>query len=89
MLFNILYEDHVTDKEVCREIQVAIGEHDKLLTLVKKRKLRWFCNGFYFRFSFLPEYREISLLLFVLFTSGSGKRQLNSGMNIRSFICKY
>ena len=29
-------------KEVCRKIQAAIGEYDKLLTLVKKRKLRWF-----------------------------------------------
>ena len=35
-------KDHVTNKEVYRKIQAAIGEHDKLLTLVKKRKLRWF-----------------------------------------------
>ena len=41
-LCNILYKDHVTDKEVCRKIQAAIGEYDKLLTLVKKQKLRWF-----------------------------------------------
>ena len=33
---------HVTNKEVCRKIQAAIGEYEKLLTLVKKRKLRWF-----------------------------------------------
>ena len=33
--------DHVTNK-VCRKIQAAIGIYDKLLTLVKKRKLRWF-----------------------------------------------
>ena len=28
--------------EVRRKIQVAIGEYEKRLTLVKKRKLRWF-----------------------------------------------
>ena len=29
-------------REVRRKIQAAIGEYDELLTLVKKRKLRWF-----------------------------------------------
>ena len=33
---------HVTNEEVRRKIQAAIGEYDELLTLVKKRKLRWF-----------------------------------------------
>ena len=37
-LLNISYKDHVTNEEV----QAAIGEYDKLLTLVKKQKLRWF-----------------------------------------------
>ena len=37
-LLNISYKDHVTNEK----IQAAIGEYDKLLTLVKKRKLRWF-----------------------------------------------
>ena len=41
-LFNISYKDHFTNEEVCRKVQAAIGEHDELLTLVKKRKLRWF-----------------------------------------------
>ena len=41
-LLNISYKDHVTNEEVRRKIQAAIGEYDKLLTLVKKRKLRWF-----------------------------------------------
>ena len=41
-LLNILYKDHVTNEEVCRKIQGAIGEYDELLTLVMKRKLRWF-----------------------------------------------
>ena len=41
-LINISYKDHVTNEEVHRKIQAAIGEYDELLTLVKKRKLRWF-----------------------------------------------
>ena len=41
-LLNISYKDHVTNEEVRRKIQAAIGEYDKLLTLVKKQKLRWF-----------------------------------------------
>ena len=41
-LLNISYKDHVTNREVRRKIQAAIGEYDEFLTLVKKRKLRWF-----------------------------------------------
>ena len=41
-LLNISYMDHVTNEEVRRKIQTAIGVYDELLTLVKKRKLRWF-----------------------------------------------
>ena len=41
-LLNISYKDHVTNEEVRRKIQPAIGEYDKLLNLVKERKLRWF-----------------------------------------------
>ena len=33
---------HITDEEVHRKIQAAIGEYDELLTLVNKLKLRWF-----------------------------------------------
>ena len=40
-LLNILYKGHVTNEEVRRKIQAAIGEYDELLTLVKKRKLTW------------------------------------------------
>ena len=43
-LLNISYKDHVTNEEVRRKIQAAIGEYDELLTLVKKRKLMvWPC----------------------------------------------
>ena len=41
-LLIISYKDHVTNEEVCRKIQAAIGEYDELLILDKKRKLRWF-----------------------------------------------
>ena len=41
-LLNISYKDHVTNEEVRRKIQTVIREYDELLTLVKKRKLRWF-----------------------------------------------
>ena len=41
-LLIISYKDHVINEEVRRKIHAAIGEYDKLLTLVKKRKLRWF-----------------------------------------------
>ena len=43
-LFNISYKDHVTNEQVRRKIQAAIGEYNELLTLIKKRKLRWFCH---------------------------------------------
>ena len=39
-LLNISYKDHVTNVEVRNRIQNAIGVHDDLLTMVKKRKLR-------------------------------------------------
>ena len=41
-LLNTSYKDHVTNEEVRRKIQAAIGEYEELLTLVKERKLRWF-----------------------------------------------
>ena len=39
-LLNISYKDHVTNEEVRNRIQNAIGVHDDLITMVKKRKLR-------------------------------------------------
>ena len=40
-LLNISYKDHVTNEEVRNRIQNAAGVHDDL-TMVKKRKLRWY-----------------------------------------------
>ena len=48
-----MYKDHVTNEEVGIKIQAAMGEYDELLTLVKKRKLRWF--GHVSRFSGLAK----------------------------------
>ena len=36
------YKDHVTNEEVRAKIQQAIGQHEDLLTIVKRRKLQWF-----------------------------------------------
>ena len=41
-LLNIWYKDHVTNEDVLKKIQAAIGECDAYLTLAKKQKLRWF-----------------------------------------------
>ena len=34
------YKDHVTNEEVCGKIQQAIGPHEDLLTIVKRRRLK-------------------------------------------------
>ena len=44
-LLNISYKEHVTNEEVRRWIQNAIGVHDDLLIMVKKQKLRWYGHG--------------------------------------------
>ena len=37
--YRISYKDHVTNEEVRAKIQQAIGPHEDLLTIVKRRKL--------------------------------------------------
>ena len=39
-ILRISYKDHVTNEEVRAEIQLAIGPHEDLLTIVKRRKLQ-------------------------------------------------
>ena len=46
-LLNISYKDHVTNEEVRNRIQNAVGEHDDLLTMVKKRKRIWYGHILY------------------------------------------
>ena len=38
----ISHKDHVTNEEVRAKIQQAIGPHEDLLTIVKRRKLQWY-----------------------------------------------
>ena len=40
-ILRILYKDHVTNEEVRAKIPQAIGPHEDLLTVVKRRKLQW------------------------------------------------
>ena len=42
MILRISYKDHVTNEEVRAKIQQAIGPHEDLLTIVKRRKLQWY-----------------------------------------------
>ena len=44
-ILRISYKDHVTEEEVRAKIQQAIGPHEDLLTIVKRRKLQW-CGHF-------------------------------------------
>ena len=39
---NCSYKNHVMNEEVRNRIQNATGVHDDLLTMVKKKKLRWY-----------------------------------------------
>ena len=41
-ILHISYKDHVTNEEVSAKIQQAIGPHEDLLMIVKRRKLQWF-----------------------------------------------
>ena len=41
-ILRISYKDHVTNEKVRAKIQQAIGPHEDLLTIVKRRKLQWY-----------------------------------------------
>ena len=41
-ILRISYKDHVTNKEVRAKIQQAIGQQKDLLTIAKRRKLKWY-----------------------------------------------
>ena len=41
-ILYISYRDHVTNEEVHAKIQQAIGPHEDLLTIVKRRNLQWY-----------------------------------------------
>ena len=42
----ISYKDHVTNEEVRAKIQEAIGPHEDLLKIIKRRKLQWYGHVF-------------------------------------------
>ena len=41
-LFNIRYQDHITNLEVAERVTAAVGPMETLLSTVKRRKLMWF-----------------------------------------------
>ena len=41
-ILRILYKEHATNEEVHAKIQQAIGPHEDLLTIVKRRRLQWY-----------------------------------------------
>ena len=41
-ILGISCKDHVTNEEVRAKIQQALGPHEDLLTIVKRRKLQWY-----------------------------------------------
>ena len=43
-ILRISYKDHVTKEEVRAKIHQAIGPHEDLLTIVKRRKQQWYCH---------------------------------------------
>ena len=43
-ILHISYKDHVTNEEVRAKIQQAIGPHKNFLTVVKRRKMQWYCH---------------------------------------------
>ena len=45
-ILHISYKDHVIDEEIRAKIQQAIGPHEDLLTIVKRRKLQWYGHVF-------------------------------------------
>ena len=47
-ILHISYKDHVTNEEIRAKIQQAIGPHEDLLTIVKRRKVQcvWSCLPF-------------------------------------------
>ena len=45
-LLGISYKDRVTNEEVSTKIQQAIRPHEDLLTIVKRRQLRWYGHVF-------------------------------------------
>ena len=80
-ILHISYKDHVTNKEVRAKIQQAVGPHEDLVTIVKRRRLQWY--GHVSRLSGLAE-------TILQSTVKGGRRQGRQGKrwedNIREWI---
>ena len=48
IILRISYKNYVTNEEVRAKIPQAIGPHEDLLTIVKRRKPQWYCHFFPF-----------------------------------------
>ena len=83
-ILHISYKDRVTNEEVRAKIQLAIGPHKDLLTIVKKRKLKWY--GHVFRSSGLAK-----TILQGTMTGGRrlGRQRKRRGDNIREWAGLY
>ena len=71
-ILRILYKVHVTKREYRARIQRAIGPHEDLRTIVKRRKLQWY--GHVSRSSDLANERGKKLVR-ILNTVKGGRRQ--------------
>ena len=45
-ILHISYKDHVINEEARAKIRQAIGPHEDLLTIVKRRRLQWYGHVF-------------------------------------------
>ena len=45
-IIHISYKDHVINEEARAKIRQAIGPHEDLLTIVKRRRLQWYGHVF-------------------------------------------
>ena len=43
-ILHISYKDHVSNEEVHAKIQLVIGPHEDLLTIIKRHTLQWYGN---------------------------------------------
>ena len=41
-LLGITYRDHITNEEIIGKVKQAMGQHEDLLTTIKRRKLKWY-----------------------------------------------
>ena len=79
-ILHISYKDHATDEEVRAKIQQAIGPHEDLLTIVKRRKLQ--CSGHVSRSSGLA---KTILQGTVKGGRSQGRHRKRWGVNIREW----